>query len=49
MNIIFRSINNQNSLLSSLRYYASKLQAGSTKNKKDTAGKRLGVKKFGGQ
>ncbi len=49
MNIIFRSINNQNSLLWSMKYFASKMQASSTKNKKDSAGKRVGVKKFGGQ
>ena len=48
MNIILRSFYNQNSLLCSMKYYASKLQASSTKNKKDSAGKRLGIKKFGG-
>ena len=48
MNIVLHSINNQISLLCNLRYFASKMQASSTKNKKDSAGKRLGIKKFGG-
>lgn len=29
--------------------FATKMRAGVTKNKKDSAGKRLGVKKFGGE
>ena len=49
MNIILRPSLNQNSLLNTIRYYASKMQASSTKNKKDSAGKRLGIKKFGGE
>ena len=31
-----------------VRCFASKMQAGSTKNRKDSAGRRLGVKKLGG-
>ena len=34
---------------SPLRFFASKMQAGSTKNTKDSAGRRLGVKKFTGE
>lgn len=29
--------------------FATKMRAGVTKNKKDSAGKRLGIKKFGGE
>jgi large subunit ribosomal protein L27 len=32
-----------------MRNFATKLQASSTRNNKDSAGKRLGVKKFGGE
>ena len=49
MNIILSSLHYQSSLICSIRYFASKMQAGSTKNKKDSAGRRLGIKKFGGQ
>ena len=48
MNIVLRSFNNQMALLNTIRFYASKMQASSTKNKKDSAGKRLGIKKYGG-
>lgn len=49
MNIVLRSFNHQMALLNTIRFYASKMQASSTKNKKDSAGKRLGIKKFGGE
>jgi len=35
--------------LSSKKFYATKKSGGSSKNTKDSPGKRLGVKKFGGE
>jgi hypothetical protein len=31
------------------KFFSTKLRQGATKNTKDSAGKRLGVKKFGGE
>ena len=46
-NLIQRSV--QRTLNYQLLFnFATKLSASSTKNKKDSAGRRLGVKKFGG-
>lgn len=50
----FPSVNNINYGLSfinnySLATFATKMRAGVTKNKKDSAGRRLGIKKYGGE
>jgi large subunit ribosomal protein L27 len=51
----FKGINSfnknlQNELLKQQFFnFATKMRAGVTKNKKDSAGRRLGVKKFGGE
>lgn len=47
MNIIIKS--QWSPLVQSLRYFASKMQASSTQNTKDSAGRRLGIKKYGGE
>jgi hypothetical protein len=39
----------EHSLLSMLRQHASKMQASSTQKTKDSAGRRLGVKRMGGE
>ena len=48
---MFNSCFKKSSLLyqTTFKNFATKMRAGVTKNNKDSAGKRLGVKKFGGQ
>ena len=56
MNIIGHRLGASCPLISTLRYYASKMQASSTQNNRDSDGRRLGywlahiysLKKFGG-
>eukprot|EP00825_Cyclidium_porcatum_P021605 TRINITY_DN24038_c0_g1_i2.p1 TRINITY_DN24038_c0_g1~~TRINITY_DN24038_c0_g1_i2.p1 ORF type:complete len:131 (+),score=19.26 TRINITY_DN24038_c0_g1_i2:62-454(+) len=45
----FSKINAFKSLYMTQSYSASKMQASSTRNQKDSRGKRLGIKKFGGE
>jgi large subunit ribosomal protein L27 len=42
---------NKNNIIFNIQFYnfATKMRAGVTKNNKDSAGRRLGVKKFGGE
>lgn len=43
MNIVSRQLFGENPyLLTSIRFYASKMQASSTQNNRDSAGRRLG-------
>ncbi len=57
MNIVIKQLFGQDPyLITALRFYASKMQASSTQNTKDSAGRRLGylwfqyrLKKFGNQ
>lgn len=50
-NPILNNLNNNNNTIFNVQFFnfATKMRAGVTKNKKDSAGRRLGVKKFGGE